>query len=220
MDKHLVVAVCSFPNSGKFEKFGKVEKFGKHALAVATPLGSQSCLWPRAKENKDDMPAQAVQDEADLSSAATRRAGFSTAPKPQAGKAQSHASGFDVTITRTSPRGKGPFRGLAAFSHEECDALWNLNILSVGFLNIMSVGFLGVSKPAKMFKPSRGVLNYIERGSLFQNIFLNCWHNTQFHTRFFSRFFLVQGGHTTYCISLKYQLIQHAQTMGFLWTIK
>ena len=70
-----------------------------------------------------------MQDEASLSPAATR-AGFSMALRPQVGnvnsshrvaatirppevrmRLQSHASGSLGMIARTSPRGKGPFRG-------------------------------------------------------------------------------------------------------------
>ena len=134
IDEHLEVAVCPFPN------FGKFGKFGKHAPAVANPLGSQSCLWCIAnKGNKDDRSAQAVQDEGFLSPAIPRT-GFSTAPRPKVGNAHGSDSvaatirppevrrtaiGFVGTITRTSPRGKIPFRGNTAYSNK-CGVLQDL----------------------------------------------------------------------------------------------
>ena len=76
MDKHLEFGACPFPPCGKW----KVGKFGKHAPAVAT-LVLHSPLPITARETKDKS-AQSVQDEAFLSSAATR-AGFSSPPRPQ-----------------------------------------------------------------------------------------------------------------------------------------
>ena len=93
----------------------------------------------QAKGNKDDRSAQAVQDEASLSPAATR-VGFSMAPRPQVGKVHSsHSVAATIrplevrmtAITREwlswddcseSPRGKGPFKG----NTHECGVLQDL----------------------------------------------------------------------------------------------
>ena len=63
----------------------QVEKFGKCAPGdlLLQPLWVTTVLsLVQTKGNKDDRSAQAVQDEAFLSPAATR-AGFSMAPRPQ-----------------------------------------------------------------------------------------------------------------------------------------
>ena len=96
----------------------------------------------QAKGNKDDRSAhQAVQDEASLSPAATR-VGFSMAPRPQVGNVHSsHSVAATIRppevrmtaitrecslgmIIRTSPRGKGPFRG----NNQACGVLQDLLI--------------------------------------------------------------------------------------------
>ena len=90
-------------------KFWKVEKFGKHAPAVVTPLGNSPVFGATRKGNKDDRSAQAVQDEASLSPAATR-AGFSMAPRPQVGNVHSSHS-LAATI-------RSPEVGMTAITRE------------------------------------------------------------------------------------------------------
>ena len=79
MDKHFDVAVCPFPDFGKLEILENI-------LLLLQPLWVTVLSLVHAKGNRDDRSAQAVQDEASLTPAATR-AGFSTAPRPQVGNA-------------------------------------------------------------------------------------------------------------------------------------
>ena len=95
MDRHLEVAVCSFPNFGKFGKLGSLENM----LLLLQPLRVTVLSLVHAKRNKDDSSAQAVQDEASLTPVATT-AGFSTAPRPQVGN--THGS-HTVAATIRSP---------------------------------------------------------------------------------------------------------------------
>ena len=109
-------------------------------LLLLQPLWVTVLSLVQAKGNKGDRSSQAEQDEALLSPAATR-AGFSVAPRPQAGNVHSNHSvaatirppGVRMTaITRewlpwddysdTSPRGKGPLRG----NTHECGVLQDL----------------------------------------------------------------------------------------------
>ena len=59
MDKHLEVAVCPFPNLGKFGKLESLENM----LLLLQPLWVTVLSLKHAKGNKDDRSAQAVQDE-------------------------------------------------------------------------------------------------------------------------------------------------------------
>ena len=87
MDKNHEVAVCPFPNFGQF---GKFESLG-NMLLLLLPLWVTVLSFVQAKGNKDDRSAQAVQDEASLSPAATR-ADFSMVPRPQVGNVHSSHS--------------------------------------------------------------------------------------------------------------------------------
>ena len=111
MDKHLGVAICPFPNFGKF---------GKHAPDVATlpPLWGFTVLsLVTAQPRETRMIGQlklSVQDEASLTPAATR-AGFSTAPRPQVDNAHDSHS---VAATIRSPEVR-----VTAITHERL--CWN-----------------------------------------------------------------------------------------------
>ena len=71
MDKNVKAAVCPFPNFGKFEKLKSLENM----LLVLQLLWATVLSLVHAKENKDNRLAQAVEDEAFLTPAATK-AGF------------------------------------------------------------------------------------------------------------------------------------------------
>ena len=71
-------------------------------LLLLQPLKVTVLSLVQAKGNKDDRSAQAVQDEAFLSPAATK-AGFSMAPIPQVGNV--HSSYSFAATTRTSDVG-------------------------------------------------------------------------------------------------------------------
>ena len=80
------LSVSKFWKVWQVGKFGKLEsleswKVWKTCSCCCNPFGQQYCLWCTPGETKDDRSAQAVQDEAYLTLAATR-AGFSTAPRP------------------------------------------------------------------------------------------------------------------------------------------
>ena len=76
----------------KFWKVGKLKSL-ENMLLLLQPLWVTvlSLSLVPAKRNKDDRSAQAVQDEASLSPAATK-AGFSMAPRPQVGNMHSSHS--------------------------------------------------------------------------------------------------------------------------------
>ena len=132
--------------------------------------------------NKDDRSAQAVQDEASLSPAATG-AGLLTSPRPQAGKAHSIHS-VSATIRPLEMRRtaiirewlcwddhsdkferEGTFqRKYRLFSRMRCAALQDLLTSTAAASEYSVCGIPVNSKPEKMFKLSRCVLNYLERG--------------------------------------------------------
>ena len=82
----------------KFWKVGKLKSL-ENMLLLLQPLWVTVLSLVHAKGNKGDRSAQAVQDEASLTTAATR-AGFSTAPRPFVGNA--HGSHI-VTATIRAP---------------------------------------------------------------------------------------------------------------------
>ena len=73
----------------------------ENMLLLLQPLWVTVLSLVQAEGNKDDRSAQAVQDEASLSPAATR-AGFSMVPRPQVGNVHSNHS---VAATIRPPEG-------------------------------------------------------------------------------------------------------------------
>ena len=82
----------------KFRKVGKLESLENMPLLLQ-PFWVTVLSLVQAKGNKDDRSAQAVQDEASLSPAASR-AGFSMAPRPQVGDVHNSHS---VAVTIRPP---------------------------------------------------------------------------------------------------------------------